>query len=724
MIFLDCETAGGLTAPPVLIQYAVDDGPVELHQVFAEPAGKTLRLLEQFVEHEGGVCAYNVSFDWYQLQRLHNVLSLLPPDEPPTKESWLKVERQAIHGPCLKPQTALDLFLHARKGPMQTLMERDAVRIRRVPKALAQPLADVLQERVEFDEIYFARRKAGYRWQVVEDEERPEFPDVVLRFAAAGGLKPTARFLLGAETTDLPVPKEYLAKDKKLLWNPFNGRWQEHFEWHVEHWAQNEKARRYAMDDVELLRRLWHHWGCPSPGDDDSVLACQLASSRWRGYAIDTVLLQGILTEAQRAARTAPELNRPRHVVKELNRLREELSEFERAVRGLEQPVADSRTKPTLERLVRTASGTALGDYAERLIRARSRQKEADQCRKLLEVGRFHPDFKVIGALSGRMAGAGGLNAQGVSSRKKGSRIRDGFLMADGGLSCLDGGDFTSFQVVLAAAVWKDSALTQDLQQGKKFHALYGSAMYELDYDELLRRDDLYGRSKNAVFATLFGAHTQKLAETLALPIDKAEEGLEALRARYPGIGRAEDAMAEQFAPLCQPIPGGPVLWREPADYVESIFGFRRYFTLENSVCRALFELAEDPPDSLRSWERVERREGREQTAGGALRSALYGAAFSIQARNVRCAKNHAIQSPESTILKKLQRDLWDRFQPAGIHPWNLSLMPVHDELLVVHRGIVELSDAVQEIVASFKDQVPLIAMDWRSGLDSWGALK
>ena len=51
------------------------------------------------------------------------------------------LEPQGQDGPCVKPAAALDLMLHSRKGPYQSLMAREDVRIKRVPTALAYALA-------------------------------------------------------------------------------------------------------------------------------------------------------------------------------------------------------------------------------------------------------------------------------------------------------------------------------------------------------------------------------------------------------------------------------------------------------------------------------------------------------------------------------------------------------------------------------------------------------
>ena len=129
---------------------------------------------------------------------------------------------------------------------------------------------------------------------------------------------------------------------------------------------------------------------------------------------------------------------------------------------------------------------------------------------------------------------------------------------------------------------------------------------------------------------------------------------------------------------------GSAVIWQEPAEYVESFLKFRRYFTLENTIAKALFDLARKPPAAWRKTDiKVMRRPGRIQTAGGAISSALYGAAFGIQAANMRAAANHEIQSPGGQITKAVQRRIWD-LQPAGVHDLLVSPMNIHDEIMCV----------------------------------------
>ena len=80
------------------------------------------------------------------------------------------------------------------------------------------------------------------------------------------------------------------------------------------------------------------------------------------------------------------------------------------------------------------------------------------------------------------MAGADGLNAQGIGHGKD---LRSCFPLAFD--MTLSGGDFESFEVVLADAEYDDPALHEDLISGKKVHALLGQFFYpDMSYDEII----------------------------------------------------------------------------------------------------------------------------------------------------------------------------------------------------------------------------------------------
>jgi hypothetical protein len=174
--------------------------------------------------------------------------------------------------------------------------------------------------------------------------------------------------------------------------------------------------------------------------------------------------------------------------------------------------------------------------------------------------------------------------------------------------------------------------------------------------------------------------------------------------------------------------PGGigkQVVWHEPKDYIETFLGFRRYFTLENTICRVLFDLANKLPASWRACKITVRRRDRDQFASGAVCSALYAAAFGIQAANMRAANNHLIQSPGAQITKHVQRRIWD-LQPHGCGDLLVAPMNIHDEIMcVTHPDLVDaVADNVEEAVEKYRPQVPLIGMKWGLDLANWAEKK
>ena len=102
-------------------------------------------------------------------------------------------------------------------------MAREDIRIRKVPTALAYALAQVLEETIELDSIYFAKSadKDAPRWHVFDRKNRDGtidevFKDVCLRFNPAGGLKFLAEHAMGF------TPKyHYKDVEPDPAWRPY-----------------------------------------------------------------------------------------------------------------------------------------------------------------------------------------------------------------------------------------------------------------------------------------------------------------------------------------------------------------------------------------------------------------------------------------------------------------------------------------------------------------------
>ena len=221
-VYIDSETCG-LHSMMVLLQYAEEDGPIRLHEVWRRPIRETLRLIEWLTEQT--VVGFNLSFDWFHIAKTYTIFRLANPDWIPREhiDDIALLEPKGQDGPCVKPAAALDLMLHSRKGPYQSLMAREDIRIKRVPSALAYALASELEGRVQLDNIYFARSADpnAPKWQVFDRKDRygdidTDFKDVVLKFNPAGGLKFLAEHAMGFK------PK-YHFKDVEppTAWRPY-----------------------------------------------------------------------------------------------------------------------------------------------------------------------------------------------------------------------------------------------------------------------------------------------------------------------------------------------------------------------------------------------------------------------------------------------------------------------------------------------------------------------
>ncbi len=865
-VFYDTETVG-LHGMPVLLQYAIDDGPITLYSIWTEPIDETLRLIENMMNAEA-VIGFNMAFDHFMLCKIYTTLSLYhdwsvePMD---IIDDLADLEMAARDGPCLKPRSALDLMLYARKGPYQSTMDRGDIRIRRVPTPLVYQLAAELEARIPLPDIYFARRKDKHakKWQVfditnAEGDVNPDFKDIVLRFKASSALKALATDALKLEEdrvlkfinievdkSQYPVELGYAPFAKAIGGDRRNwkGAWPEKIKYHINHWRFHEKAREYARLDVEYLRRLWHHFDRPEPGDVDSTLACMIPACRWRGYAVDIEGLKKLQQETldrrymMRDGKRVEVPTSPKTSRIYIEELMDETEKLGCSVDGFNV----STSKIVLEKAVKkwkrdcpacngegkedcpTCKGTGeikhpAADRAEQVLKARQANYEADLYGKFILAGRFHASFSIIGTLSSRMGGGGtsrgieaggkakgdGLNPQGI---KKTKNVRSKFPLAFPGYQ-LSGGDFSGFEVTLAEAEYNDANLRRQLltceqcngqqewvstkisaaeylgeeglnryvvwrrkaelgkqkflkekegkdytpkteeqirgesfendqycrtcgsNKGKKIHALFGIHVYpEHTYESLKATDgkdpDLYTRAKSGVFAMMYGGTEHTLVERLGVPVEIALAALARFHKEFPGVGRSQRRVKDMFCSMRQVGGiGTKIEWHEPADFIESMFGFRRYFTLENKIAKVLFNLANNPPAP---WKKIniqvtrDTKRGRVQSAYGALQSALYGAAFGMQANNERAANNHIIQSSGATVTKDVQAEIWT-LQPHGVHKFHVQPMNIHDEIQCpcLPELVDKVADIVLKKVETFRSRVPLIRMDWVKSCNSW----
>lgn len=781
MIHLDLETCG-FHGVPVLLQYAIGDGDVQLHDLWLEPVDETLMVMDSVIQDPTGVNTFNGVFDWFHFQKYYNMLQLAmerlggyiyPADHI---DEMAIIEKDAIDGPCVKPYGFFDTMLHARKGPYQTLMDRKDISIKKVPTPIAYLLAEELGQRIPLKDVYFARfRDPTRRWQVYPWKDPitgiadDNFKNVVLKFAPSSALKALAvdtgvreagtRYLYAdieisptlrpVETGWAPFALAPIADKKGKMFYPrpgkWLGKWPAVIEHHINHWRYNTPARTYAADDVIDLRNLYHFFGDPPINDNDSLLAAQVASSRWHGFSIDVDAIK-----AQQACNDAKIADYSTRF--NANKSSDCMRYLAAVMDPTEQLVISASTRKII---LETISKWKLSDVcsgceglgcslcqetglapsdklhpaAERAIEilsARGTKKENELFTKILMAGRLHASFKIIGAKSSRMSGADGLNPQGI---KRAKSVRACFTLASPPMQ-LDGGDYDGQEVTVADAVYYDSAIHAIIVSGQKIHAYFGSHYFFPNMTPemimackgLEGEADKYTRSKNCVFAIYYFGTEHTLHTRGGLSKEVALNAYNSILRDFPELNAKRSQIIRRFCTLSQTRGiGSKIEYTEPDDYMESVFGFRRYFTLENQVVKCLVELAEDLPKSWQGIDIKVMRRDRVQTACGATRSALYGAGFAIQAAVMRAAGNHAIQSPGADLSKGLQVTVWN-FQPCGVHPWKVQPLNAHDEVLACVSP--EISDDLHKAVDEYNERqrsvVPLLKMDWKQGMKSW----
>ena len=802
-VFVDTETCG-LHGPIVLIQYAFEDGPIELHPVWTTPIEETLELIERFCE-----CCYigfNNVFDWFHFQQLYTTLHQFP-DHSVYPEDFINEYALFEKGArdvdlCLKPAGVFDIMLHARKGPYQTTMNRDDIRIKRIPTVLARHLVAELNKRIQFKDIWFARKSdSSKRWQIYDILDSvgdiiPDLKDIVLKFAPSSALKALALDALELDNVkffkDVGVAKvfnpvesgfapfalaPFLDKRTKMQRHPrpgnWLGKWPDVIRYHIDHWNHSKLARQYAEDDVRYTRDLFHHFKIEDKdlNDDDSILSCMVASIRWRGYRVSIKKILDLKKEAVRKLMALKFNFNSTEICRRY--MSQVMSDIEQLVL---KPGGKQTTKAIIleeiakwrheevcecggqnpqcflcagEGYYQTEEKHPAAKRAQEILDARHAKKEIEIYDKFILAGRFHASFNIIGALSSRMSGADGLNPQGINHA---TYVRKCFPLAWKGTQ-LCGGDLAGSQVAIADAVFKDPKLHEELlteticsdchgiplngckeckYTGKvkqKLYAIFGTYLFPgMTYQDIMQtkglagEQDKYDRSKKAVLAMLFGGEPYTLATRVGISQEAAEEAYKKWVDDHPKWGEERQKYFDMYCSMRQPGGVGTrVIWKDPARYVESIFGFRRYFTLENQIVRVLFELGQKPPKEWRQIKlHIVRRE-REQTACGALQSGCLAEAFRLQAANMRAAANHVIQSPEATIVKRLQASIWE-LQPAGIHPWQVAPMNIHDEIMcpTVPNQVEAVSQIVDTFIEKHRSIIPLLAIDWSQNLSSW----
>lgn len=478
-VAFDSETCG-LFGPIALFQYGEGfDGPITLYSPMKKPIEETIDLYKWLSTKR--ILGFNLAFDVFKVQQQLTTLMLLAKrvgkHELPINhiDAYALCEPEARDGPCWKPLGAMDLMLHARKGPWQNLMARDPIIVRRVPRGIAPLVMRELEARINLPDIFFAKRKpkpgeAPGKWRLKDiktaEGVNPDFVNIELDFNPSSALKALATHELNLDPAktllyaQVEVDRRFLPEEQGVA--PFalsvgrpgrwNGAWPDVIEIHSNHWEYNQLAREYATKDIVYPRALYDKWGRPPFDDNDSILACLAGSTRWKGFSVNLPGLGKLKATAQKKMKLAP--RSPSEVV---TYLKEKLDPIEQVVLQDKWTGSLTTKKIVLEEIRKLKSCQLCLDNIEHespkdcvlkqhqaaeranlVLGSRQGKKEEEIYEKLELAKRFHVSVNVIGARSSRQSGgqvtegkkikkSGGLNPQGIQKKKA---VREQFPLA------------------------------------------------------------------------------------------------------------------------------------------------------------------------------------------------------------------------------------------------------------------------------------------------------
>ena len=559
--------------------------------------------------------------------------------------------------------------------------------------------------------------------------------------------------------------------------------WPEVLNKHVKFWLETDSS--YAEDDITMLYDLDEHLEFPEANDTNSVLAAAVGSVRYRGFPINLAAATERHLEAEEKVRQSERVlgcsldQHSRIRERLMDACVEELEQT--AITSSSDEVLLQLTKWETE----DGAEHPVAKIASLVREGRTAKKRVNLLSKLLLVGRFHPGFRVLGTVTDRMAGSDGINPQGIDKQEEirglftmvdePHIVRDYFEryeprslrsryvksvlkdLTDDPFT-LSGGDFEGFETAIAVAVWADETLGAYVRAGEKPYMLLGRRLYETSINTRLRArylealkkrkvnaikamkiaqkytpevlrwlkrsefGDEKGRAKNAWYGWVYGAQTKKLSETTGLSETEVDQAFAKLYEELPGVKESRTAVQEALR--CIAIgEGGKWHWRDPIPFIDSLLGYTRTFEREIPLIRRLWAATDHIP---REWNQpgveIVRSEKRgPQQVGSAVRSAIFGAAMSMQGRIQRQGSNFQMQCPGAMICKRCQASIWG-LQPPGVSKWLVQPINVHDEVICQHRAKVgqSCSDALYSEVEAHRRLVPLIAIDWKQDIPSW----
>ncbi len=733
-VYLDVESVG-LVGPCKLIQYAIDNGPVHMIKLFRgwegdkEARQKVQDFLALLDEPETLAIAYNAAFDMFHMYRLAHRLKGYGYDSPerpvmPFRCSVLDLQVPALQYSPLAP------FAFNKKG---------VAMIRRIPKIAKSYVKDLVLKKL--------RPLIPQSLEIKVSEKKEAQDDLVsLSFNVNGRVALKALMQeYGIETIKLddvwPLPK----KGTEATWLPYpdpkvHGPIEEKCD-EILRRPDSDPFFTYAQLDILFLKVLEAKLNYPAP-DYNSALTHNVAYTRYYGFPLDLEALKR--SEVYYHGKVA-------EIEEKLTGINPRSSKQRLELLKPYFPEIQSTSKNELKKL-QSAEGPG-GDLVRAILEYGAARQRLLQIQKVLEcrTGRAHAELRVCGTATDRFSGAAGLNYQGIGQAvgiDEEDLIDYGYEGSGGDNELMDEelqvglreailtpsiGDWASFEVVIAATVYQDEDLFNDIRNGIDLHSAVSVAAHPKMIAEGVTYDDFRAAYvdhshpkhseynairkgiKSIVFGIFYGASAMKVGATLGLDEAGGEEVLNRLYNKYKGIGRYRAKVEKDFL-TADTTNWSPDSVAKMASEMEALTGYTRRWHLEKAVACALWGLGQGGQiQSGLVGEVIRTPEKGKQTIDMAITSACLGSAISLQAAVARQAVNFRIQATGAGLTKQLQARVWEETR--------VPTLSIHDELVVSSHpnyNATKYASLIDSFVEEAQALVPLVKFDYSIETTRW----
>ena len=509
---LDIETTRGQINT---IQFGTKEKQTLIRPYKAEDRRKLFSLMNALYDEKNTVLGYNIlGFDVPNLYvSLHAIMSKLGIKDisqySPSVHDKIALNEESFKDlftcefkPFIPPFRChfVDLLLHVKtegpyapyalsladsEGGRKKASARCISRLKKVHNSVREQVANKVLEKLSLPE--------GVKVEVSYEacKGKKGWSDIKFIMSFCAKLKSIISYINKDEKTIKMEDFNWVIPKDDRPYDPFYGY---SCEESIQSFKENEKIvessqtfKKYALKDIEYLFTLNSFLGGCRENDND-VVGSVVAYTRYHGFELDRDYLLSYEKELQNSIDTLcsslPDVDLASPVKKlaylhglGLTEIRSTSSKsLTKALNSLEisKNLVDDGFCLDLP------NTDALKNTLETMRQYGALAQRKTMCHNVLNfsTGRLHPDLKVLGAASGRMAGTGGINVQGIPRENTGIRR---------GIKTTMGGDYGGQELSVAAYVYHDANMEADIKSKFDLHLNILSPVSPWPYDEMVK---------------------------------------------------------------------------------------------------------------------------------------------------------------------------------------------------------------------------------------------